>query len=94
MATTQSKKALCHLVCDASNRASEAVLRQELERNLDDLKKGILAFPKPTSVSGENFGKTRNVASKLTLFIQELSKLIQVEETRSKVILQTYLSGE
>ena len=94
MTTTESKKALSHLVCQASMRASETVLRQELERNEDDLYKGILSFPKPTTSSLEAFTKKRNMASKLSSFIVELSKFLQVEEESTKTLLQTYLSGK
>ena len=93
MATTKSKKALCHLVCEASGQVSGEVLKQELERNINDLRDGILCFPKPTSESLAAFTSKKNVASKLTNFILDLSKFIHVEETMSKTILQTYLSG-
>ena len=93
MATTKSKKALCHLVCEASGQVSGEVLRQELARNLNDLRDGILCYPQPTSESMTAFTAKKNVASKLTNFILDLSKFIHVEETMSKTILQTYLSG-
>ena len=119
MATTKSKKALCHLVCQASSEVSEEVLKQELERNTDDLLNGILTYPKPTSASLAAFTSSKKVANKLTsfiigkimskirffflkcatvgldeFFISELSKFINVEESTTKTILQTYLAGE
>ena len=119
MATTKSKKALCHLVCQASSEVSEEVLKQELERNTEDLLNGILTYPKPTSASLAAFTSSKKVANKLTsfiigkimskirifflnydtvvhdeYFISELSKFINVEESTTKTILQTYLAGE
>ena len=93
MATTKSKKALCHLVCGASGQISSEVLKAELERNISDLRDGILCYPKPTAESLAAFTSKKNVASKLTNFILDLSKFIHVEELTSKGILQTYLSG-
>ena len=93
MATTKSKKALCHLVCQASSEVSEEVLKQELSRNVDDLRKGTLCFPKPTPASLSAFTNNKKVANKLTSFILELSKFIDVEESTTKLILQTYLAG-
>ena len=69
MATTKSKKALCHLVCQASSEVSEEVLKQELERNTEDLLNGILTYPKPTSASLAAFTSSKKVANKLTSFI-------------------------
>ncbi len=92
--TTESKKALSHLLCQASKRASVEVLKQELERNHDSLLKGVLAYQKPTSASQQTFSKKGNMASKLSLFIVELSKFLQVEEETSRKLLQTYLSGK
>ena len=94
MATTKSKKALCHLVCEASAQVSGEILKQELDRNLSDLKDGILCYPKPTSESLAAFTAKRNTASKLTNFILDLSKILGVEETKTKTVLETYLSGE
>lgn len=94
MATTKSKKALCHLVCRGnSSEISEDVLKQELERNVEDLKKGILSHEKPTEKSLAAFTSSKKVANKLTSFIIELSKFIDVEESATKTILQTYLAG-
>ena len=98
MATTKSKKALCHLVCQASAAVSEDVLKKELERNMDDLRGGILCYPQPTSTSSADYtttatGAGKKAANKLTSFILDLSKLINVEEKMTKTILQTYLSG-
>ena len=94
MATTKSKKALCHLVCEASAQVSGEIPKQELDRNLSDLKDGILCYPKPTSESLAAFTAKRNTASKLTNFILDLSKILGVEETKTKTVLETYLSGE
>ena len=81
-------------MCQASKRASVEVLKQELERNHDSLLKGVLAYQKPTSASQQTFSKKGNMASKLSLFIVELSKFLQVEEETSRKLLQTYLSGK
>ncbi len=94
MATTKSKKGLCHLVTQASLKVSQEVLKQELERNLDDLKTGILTYKKPTSDSLAAFTNNKKVANKLTTFILELSKFIDVEEVKTKSILQIYLAGK
>ena len=119
MATTKSKKALCHLVCQASSEVSEEVLQQELERNADDLLNGILTYPKPTPTSLASFTSNKKVANKLTSFIigtqmlrvlethcfipltinclalfSDLSKFINVDESMTKSILQTYLAGK
>lgn len=94
MATTQSAKALSNLVCEASVRASEAVLRQELERNLDLLSKGVLAYDPPSQKSAEEFAKKRGVAGKLSTFIKDLSQITKVEEEKSKQLLSIYLSGD
>ena len=69
MATTKSKKALCHLVCQASSEVSEEVLKQELERNTDDLLNGILTHSKPTPASLAAFTSNKKGANKLTSFI-------------------------
>ena len=88
MATTKSMKALCHLVCQASSQISEEVLNQELDRNVEILQKGILSYPK---LKSENSCSKKS--GKLSTFIFELSKFIGVEESNTKGILQTYLSG-
>lgn len=88
MATTKSMKALCHLVCQASSQISEEVLHQELERNVEILQNGILSYPK---LKSEN--SCTKKSGKLSTFIFELSKFIGVEESNTKGILQTYLSG-
>ena len=69
MATTKSKKALCHLVCQASSEVSEEVLKQELDRNTDDLLNGILTHSKPTPASLAAFTSNKKGANKLTSFI-------------------------
>ena len=89
MATTKSMKALCHLVCQASYQVSEEVLKQELERNFETLQKGILSYPKLKSET-----TCSKKSGKLASFIFELSKFIGVEESNTKGILQTYLSGK
>ena len=90
MATTKSMKALCHLVCQASYQVSEEVLKQELlDRNIEMLQKGILSYPKLKSETTSS-----KKSGKLASFIFELSKFIGVEESNTKGILQTYLSGK
>ena len=89
MATTKSMKALCHLVCSAYSQVSQEILKQELVRNVDTLQKGILVYPttgKPETTTSKKVGK-------LASFIQELSKVLGIEEINAKTVLQTYLSG-
>ena len=75
MATTKSKKALCHLVCQASSEVSEEVLKQELDRNTDDLLNGILTHSKPTPASLAAFTSNKKGANKLTSFIIGMKKM-------------------
>lgn len=88
-----SLKALANLVCEASVRTSSDVLTRELERNLPQLRKGVLAFgsppPPPTSTSA-----LADSHKKLSTFIRELSHFLKVSEEQSKKILATYLSGK
>ena len=83
-------KALCHLVCSAYSQVSEEILRQELERNVGTLQKGILVYP--TTGKPETSTTTKKVG-KLASFIQELSKVLGIGEANAKTVLQTYLSG-
>lgn len=90
-----SVKALANLVCEASVRSSSNVLTRELERNLDDLTKGVLAFgpPPPASAAGTET-VTAESHKKLGTFIRELSQFLQIGEEKSRRILSTYLAGK
>ena len=89
-----SIKALANLVCEASVRSSDKVLTRELDRNLEDLRKGVLAFgpPPPASVAGIGTGPESH--KKLGTFVRELSQFLQIGEEKSRRILSTYLAGK
>ena len=88
-----SIKALANLVCEASVRTSENVLNRELGRNLEDLRKGVLAFgPPPLAPTGPTMGPSET-HKKLGTFIKELSQFLQIGEDKSRRILSTYLAG-
>lgn len=90
-----SIKALANLVCEASVRTSENVLTRELGRNLDDLKKGVLAFgPPPPAPSTTEASGSKDSHKKLGTFIRELSQFLQIDEEKSRRILSTYLAGK
>ena len=89
-----SIKALANLVCEASVRTSENVLNRELGRNLEDLRKGVLAFgPPPPAPTGPTLGPSET-HKKLGTFIKELSQFLQIGEDKSRRILSTYLAGK
>ena len=90
-----SVKALANLVCEASVRTSENVLTRELGRNLEDLKKGVLAFgPPPPAPSTSEATGSKESHKKLGTFIRELSQFLQINDEKSRRILSTYLAGK
>ena len=91
MATALSAKALSNLVCESSVRASQSVLAQELERNLEDLLHGILARNSKLETS---VASTKKKNSKLGVFLQELGTFLQVSEDQARIVLTSYLAGK
>ena len=88
-----SVKALANLVCESSVRSSSNILTRELDRNLNDLKNGVLAFGPPPSATSSST-QTAGDSKKLGTFVRELSQFFQINEEQSKKILSTYLAGK
>ena len=88
-----SAKSLLHLVTEQASLASDDVLSAELKAHGGRMARGLRWFGSSTADSRKAFTAAKKKPGKLTLFLVDLAKLIDVEEDKTKQILSAYLAG-